>query len=150
MLLKRQFVLTTLEQRRRGVDILLAALNNDKSSRLKNIIDKFRHNSRIIDIQRRFLTRLLNSRIGKVYKAYQLIKTLPDNKDLSPGVYFYNKLLTFTLRNVREIFNKFKSEETEGTLRKRKAALLMIKNSISSNKKSLDRWHNFAMTARMY
>ena len=150
MLLKRQLSRTTLEQRRRGVEILLGALNNDKASRLKSVVDKFRHHARITDIQRRFLTRILNSRIGKVFKAYQLIKDLPDNRDLSPGVTFYNKLLAFALRNVRETFNKFKNEETEGTLRKRKAALLMINNSISSNKKSLDKWHNFAMTAKMY
>jgi len=150
MIIKRQLARTTLEQRRRGVDLLLGALNNDKSTRLKNIIEKFRQNSRLTDIQRRFLTKLLNSRVGKVLKAYHLIKSLPDNPDLSPGVYFYNKLLSFALRNVRETFNKFKNEETEGTLRKRKAALLMIKNSISSNKKSIDKWHNFAMTAKMY
>jgi hypothetical protein len=114
------------------------------------VVDKFRQHSRISDIQRRFLSRILNSRAGKVFKAFIQIKDLPENKDLSQGVYFYNKLLAFALRNVRDTFNKFKSEETEGMLRKRKAALLMIKNSISSNKKSLDKWHNFAMTAKMY
>jgi hypothetical protein len=150
MIVKRQSSRTSLEQRRRGVEILMGALNNDRSTRLKSVIDKFRQNSRIADIQRRFLHRLLNSRVGKVFKAYQLIKDLPDNRDLSQGVVFYNKLLAYALRGVRESFNKFKHEETEGTLRKRKAALLMIKNSISSNKKSMDTWHNFAMTAKMY
>ena len=126
------------------------AINSDKSSRLKSIVDSFRHHARITDIQRRFLSKILSSKIGKVFQAYQLIKDLPDNRDLSPGVTFYNKLMAFTLRNVRETFNKFKNEEAEGTQRKRKAALLMINNSISSNKKSLDKWHNFAMTAKMY
>jgi hypothetical protein len=140
----------SLEQRGKAVETILGALQNDRASRLKQVVDKFRQHARITDIQRRFLTKILNSRAGKVFKAFMQIKDIPNNKDLSPGVYFYNKLLGFALRNVRDIFNKFKSEETEGMLRKRKAALLMIKNSISSNKKSLDKWHNFAMTAKMY
>lgn len=60
------------------------------------------------------------------------------------------KLQDFVLKNARAVFNRFKTEGTEGSLRKRKAALLMIKNSISSNKKSIDKWHNYAMTAKMY
>lgn len=150
MLMMRLRSSLTDEKKRKLTMMLLGALKNDRQKRIKDAIDKFRQAYRLTDIQRRFLARLMNSKIGKVFNAFNQIRALPEMKDRKKGPIFYLRLQDFVLKNARATFNRFKYDGTEGSLRKRKAALLMIKNSISSNKKSIDKWHNYAMTAKMY
>jgi hypothetical protein len=150
MMIQRLKARISLEQKGKFIALLNNLLNNDRVTRIKDIVDKFRLNARITEIQRRFLSRMLNTKAGRILTAFKAIKELPESRDLSAGVQFHNKLLEYALKPVRESFNKFKREETEGILRKRKAALLMIRNSMSSNKKCIDKWHNYAMTAKMY
>lgn len=60
-------------QRAELVKMMAGLLNNDRKERIKDAIEKFRQSARLGDIQRRFLTRLLNSKIGRVYSAYKQI-----------------------------------------------------------------------------
>jgi hypothetical protein len=64
----------SLEQKAKFITILEHAVNNNKSSRLRGVIEKFRTNARISDIQKRFLLKLLNSKSGKVAVAFKTIK----------------------------------------------------------------------------
>ena len=52
-------------------------LNNDKINRLREIVNKFRLNQRVNEIQRNFLRKLMQSRAGLVAVAFKTIQTLP-------------------------------------------------------------------------
>ena len=57
-------------------------IGSGKKEQLKNAIDKFRQNKKIIDIQRNFLKRLLLSKAGMVVIAFHKIMKLPVRIDM--------------------------------------------------------------------
>ena len=57
--------------------MLETLLGNDKMTKLKDVVNKFRLNKNIIEIQRNFLKRLLMSKAGLVMVAFKKMQTLP-------------------------------------------------------------------------
>ena len=57
--------------------VLVNLLNNGKQSKIREVINKFRQNRKIIEIQRNFLKRLLMSKAGLVLIGFTKWKTLP-------------------------------------------------------------------------
>ena len=56
-------------------------LKSGRTAKIRDVIDKFRTNRKITDIQRNFLKRLLLSKAGLVVVAFKKIQTLPERKD---------------------------------------------------------------------
>ncbi len=61
--------------------VLDQLLHSSKQLQVREIIQKFRLNRRVTEIQRNFLKRLLMSRAGLVVIAFRKIQTLPERKD---------------------------------------------------------------------
>ena len=57
--------------------VLLDLLNNGKQAKIREVINKFRLNRKIVDIQRNFLKRLLMSKAGLVMIGFKTWKNLP-------------------------------------------------------------------------
>ena len=69
-----------LNEEKKGsvIKMLEGFLNNNLNYQLRKVINKFRINRRITDIQRNFIKKLLLSRAGMVVIAFRKIQTLPE------------------------------------------------------------------------
>lgn len=150
MLIERLRNKTTAEQKRRLIGLLENAINNSHIGKLKAIVDKFNRNGRLYTIKKRFLSTLLSSQAGRVALAFKTIRGLPPRVNLEPGFNFFGGLIRFINNRAKATFEEFKKDNLQALLSKRNAALLMIKNSMSSGKKAVEKWHNEAMTSKMY
>ena len=68
-------------QKEQMLKVLDQLLHSSKQLQVREIIQKFRLNRRVTEIQRNFLKRLLMSRAGLVVIAFRKIQTLPERKD---------------------------------------------------------------------
>ena len=68
-------------QKEQMIKILDQLLHSSKQLQIREVIQKFRLNRRVIEIQRNFLKRLLMSKAGLVVIALRKIQTLPERKD---------------------------------------------------------------------
>ena len=87
-------------------------LQNGRTAKIREAIEKFRTNRRITDIQRNFLKRLLQSKAGLVVVAFKKIQTLPERRDdalYTKANKFEKGLSTFVERTLRRPFNAFKT-----------------------------------------
>ncbi len=64
-------------QKEQMIKILDQLLHSSKQLQIREVIQKFRLNRRVIEIQRNFLKRLLMSKAGLVVIAFRKIQTLP-------------------------------------------------------------------------
>ena len=92
--------------------MLETLLKTNKHHLLRQIINKFSQNRKIVDIQRNFLKRLLLSKAGMVVLAFRKIQTLPPRND--PELYkkankFEKGLSMFAEQVVRKSFYAFKT-----------------------------------------
>ena len=65
------------QQKANLLKLLESLLSNDKVNRLREIVNKFRLNQRVNEIQRNFLRKLMGSRFGLIAVAFKTIQTLP-------------------------------------------------------------------------
>ncbi len=68
-------------QKEQMLKVLDQLLHSSKQLQVREVIQKFRLNRRVTEIQRNFLKRLLMSRAGLVVIAFRKIQTLPERKD---------------------------------------------------------------------
>ena len=66
------------KQKEMVLKVLLDLLNNGKKSQIRDAINKFRDNRRIVDIQRNFLKRLLLSKAGLLLVSFKKWVSLPE------------------------------------------------------------------------
>ena len=59
------------------MNLLNNLLNNGNKNKIRDVINKFKQNRKIIDIQRNFLKRLLMSKAGLVLIAFKKFVSLP-------------------------------------------------------------------------
>ena len=71
----------TDKQKEMCLKVLLGIISNGNQSKIREAINKFKLNRRIIDIQRNFLKRLLMSKAGMVLIAFRKWTTLPELTD---------------------------------------------------------------------
>ena len=65
------------QQKKITLKLLNNLLNNGKNQKIREAINKFKLNRKIIDIQRNFLKRLLMSKAGLVLIAFKKFVGLP-------------------------------------------------------------------------
>ena len=65
------------KQREMCIKVLTNLLNNGNKNKIRQIINKFRQNRKITDIQRNFLKRLLMSKAGLVVIGFRKWQSLP-------------------------------------------------------------------------
>ena len=63
------------------IKVLMGLLNQGKQGQIRQAINKFRLNRKIVDIQRNFLKRLMMSKAGMVVIGFKTWKALPDRND---------------------------------------------------------------------
>ena len=88
-------------------------LNNNKTNKIREIINKFKVNRKIVDIQRNFLKRLLMSKAGLVLIAFKKFVSLPHRLDKDKNEKankFTNGLNRFVHRTLNRALNAFKNE----------------------------------------
>ena len=88
-------------------------LHSSKQLQLREVIQKFRLNRRVIEIQRNFLKRLLMSKAGLVVIAFRKIQTLPERKDNETylkATKFEKGLSLFVERTLKGSFTPLKNE----------------------------------------
>ena len=59
------------------IKLLTGLLYHGKQGKIREVIDKFRVNRKIVDIQRNFLKRLMMSKAGMVVIGFKTWKALP-------------------------------------------------------------------------
>lgn len=90
---------------------LIEASNDRKKSSFGNWRGMITESNRVKDIQKRFLTRLLMSKAGRIAEAFRTIKNLPDMPDLEQrkkAAKFEKGLSSFVDRTLRVSFGSFK------------------------------------------
>ena len=93
--------------------VLDQMLHSSRQMNIREIINKFRLNRKVTEIQRNFLKRLLMSKAGLVVIAFRKIQTLPERKDNSAFLKasrFEKGLATFAERTLRRAIGAFKNE----------------------------------------
>ena len=74
------------------ISVLNSIVHQNKREMIREAINKFRINRKIVDIQRHFLKRLLLSKAGLVMIAFKKIESLPERKK---NVGIYDQFLKF-------------------------------------------------------
>ena len=70
----------TSQQKEAVLNVLNALLRQSKNQQIREAINKFRLNKKIVEIQRHFLKRLLLSKAGLVVIAFKKMQGLPERK----------------------------------------------------------------------
>jgi hypothetical protein len=125
--------------------MLEGLLSNDKVGKLKEIVNKFRMNKNIVEIQRNFLKRLLMSKAGLVMVAFRKIQSLPEPVDVEGrrrANKFEKGLSTFAERTLKKTFGPFKADYEEGQVFKKRAVIQLINVTASGQKKMYTRWNH--------
>ena len=98
------------QQKANLLKLLESLLSNDKVNRLREIVNKFRLNQRVNEIQRNFLKRLMMSRAGLVAVAFKTIQTLPRNLDIVKPNQFQQGLEKLVVNVLKKTFAAFRSD----------------------------------------
>ena len=141
-----------LEQRGNILKMLENLLHNGRNAQIRDVINKFRTNRKIIDIQRNFLKRLLMSKAGMVVIAFRKIQTLPerpDNEKFMKANKFEKGLSTFVDRTLRKSWNAFKTEWEEGQAFKKRSVIQLINATMGGQKKMYSRWLGITERTRL-
>jgi hypothetical protein len=101
------------KQKESVLKVLNGLLNNNKINRLRQVINKFRLNRKIIDIQKHFIKRFLMSKAGLAQIAFRAFASLPERKNRlggAKGSKFEAGLVRFATRTLSRAFGAFKNE----------------------------------------
>jgi hypothetical protein len=131
------------KQKEMVLKVLLNLLNNGKQAKIREAINKFRQNKKIIDIQRNFLKRLLMSKAGLVLIGFAKWKNLPaiiDKNKSIKGTKFEAGLKRFIDRTLGKAFGAFKNEYELGQNAKKRAVIQMINMTMGGQKRLYQRW----------
>ena len=104
----------TDKEKESTLKVLNSLLHNSKHTMIRDAINKFRLNRKIVDIQRHFLKRLLMSKAGMVVIAFKKIQGLPEKKK-NPKQYdtflkFERGLHDFFTSTIKRSYKPIKNE----------------------------------------
>ena len=118
-------------------------------NRLRDSFETWRRKAdelrRIKEIQRRFLTKLLMSKAGRVAEGFKKMKELPEIVDLEKrrkAMRFEKGLSSFLDKTLRVSFNAYRSELDEGQAVKKRAVIQLVNTTMGGQKKMYQRWYN--------
>ena len=128
-------------------------LKHSKQDIIREAINKFKINRKIVDIQRNFLKRLLLSKAGLVMISFKKFQSLPERKKDPKG---YDKLLKFE-RGLNEYFAStmkrsyvaLKNEFDIGQAIKKRAVIQLINTTSTGQKKFFSRWYNLTEKTKL-
>ena len=103
----------TQDQKKYILRLLANMLQGGKQQRIREVIAKFRANSRIARVQKSFLKRLLQSKAGMVAMAFREIRSLPERRDSKydkKANRFEKGLSEFINRTLRRSLEAFQRE----------------------------------------
>ena len=141
-----------LEQKKSILKMLENLLHHGKNAQIRDVINKFRQNRKITEIQRNFLKRLLMSKAGMVVIAFRKIQTLPERKDneaYAKANKFEKGLSQFVDRTLKKSFEAFKTEWEEGQAFKKRSVIQLINATMGGQKKMYNRWNNITERTRL-
>jgi hypothetical protein len=119
-------------------------LQSNKIHKLREIINKFKINRGIVNVQRNFLKRLLKSKGGMIMMAFREIKTLPERgkhrHDRKANI-FEKGLSDFVNRTLKRSFEAFKVQHDEAQVLKKRAVIQLINCTMAGQKKLYNRWN---------
>ena len=88
-------------------------MKNGRIAKVREVIEKFKQNRKITDIQRNFLKRLLMSKAGLVVVAFRKMQALPERKDgelYAKANRFEKGLNNFANRTLKRSWAAFRNE----------------------------------------
>ena len=132
--------------------MLEGLLKNGRIARIREVIERFRLNRKITDIQRNFLKKLLSSKAGLVVVAFKKIQSLPVRKNselFAKANKFEKGLSNFVDRTLKRPFNAFRIDFDEGQAAKKRAVIQLINTTMGGQKKMYNRWHNITEKTRL-
>ena len=132
--------------------MLEGLLKNGRIAKIREVIEKFKQNRKITDIQRNFLKRLLMSKAGLVVVAFKKMQSLPlriDDERYRRANKFEKGLSDFVNRTMRKPFSAFKTECDEGQAFKKRSVVQLINTTMSGQKKMYNRWHSITEKTRL-
>jgi len=100
--------------------------------------------NRIRAIQSGVIKKLLNTKVGQIFNAFLILKTLPERKEIrdpTTANRFEKGLDKFIRNKLKFTFDQFRIDYEEASVFKKRAAILMVKMSESKLKKYYGRWH---------
>ena len=93
--------------------MLNGLLNKGQTAQIRQVVNRFRLNRSVIEIQRNFLKRLLMSKAGLVVIAFRKIQSLPEKRDNAAFLKasrFEKGLANFAERTLKRALGAFKNE----------------------------------------
>ena len=132
--------------------MLEGLLKNGRIARVREVIEKFKQNRKITDIQRNFLKRLLMSKAGLVVVAFRKMQALPERKDgelYAKANKFEKGLNNFVTRTMKRSWAAFRNEFDEGQAFKKRAVIQLINVTAGGQKKMYGRWHSITEKTRL-
>ena len=141
------------QQKEAVLKVLDGLLKYSKIDMIREAINKFRMNRKVVDIQRNFLKRLLMSKAGLVMIGFKKFQSLPERKKDPKG---YDKLLKFE-RGLNEFFIStmkrsyvaVKNELDVGQAIKKRAVIQLINITQGGQKKFFGRWLNLTEKSKL-
>ena len=127
-------------------------MNNGNQLKIREVINKFKINRKITDIQRNFLKRLLMSKAGMVLIAFRKWTSLPeltDKKLSEKGNKFEAGLKKYVERTMGRALSGFKNEYDLGQAAKKRAVIQLINITMSGQKKFYQRWQNITEKSKL-
>ena len=133
--------------------MLEGLLKNGRIAKIRDVIEKFKQNRKITDIQRNFLKRLLMSKAGLVVIAFKKMQSLPERKDgelYGKANKFEKGLSTFVDRTMRRTWAAFKNDFEEGQAFKKRSVIQLINTTMGGQKKMYNRWIQIVEERKLY
>ena len=130
------------EKKKAVIKVINELLSNSKSVKIRETIMKFRHNKRIVEIQRNFLKRLLMSKAGMVVIGFKKWQTLPTISRTSyhKASKFEVNLARFIDRTLSSVYRPFRQQYERGQAIKKNAVIQMMNVTMSGQKRLYNRW----------
>lgn len=129
------------------IENLERVLNYSHNARAREVLSKFKKNAAIRTITTKFINKLLDSSHGRIFVLFGRWKSLPEPKlsDINSIAFaFERKLHNFANKNIRKGFDPLKSSYLNGEARKKRCIIVLMKNSLSSEQRLINKWHQLA------
>lgn len=131
---------------------LLSAAASRRKLAFNHWRDSNNNRNRIRAIQSGIIKKLLSTKVGQIFNAFLIMKTLPQRqavRDPTTANRFEKGLDKFVRDKLKYTFDKFRIDYEEAGVFKKRAAILMVKMSESKLKKYYTRWHSQVAEGRI-
>ena len=140
------------EKKTLALAMFTKALDGSEKNMVIDSIRKFKLNSTVTDISKKFFNRLLHTKTGKIMYFMEKLKSIPDAQvaiKKKKAIKFESSLNKFAMKVMRTAFNPFKSCNYIAIDRKKYCINKLIRKSMGEQFRSFTRWRNVVQEGKV-